>query len=241
MTEKTARVMERMTTAEVVDVLEQVRTAVIPVGSMEQHGSHLPLGCDTIVIVAVAEEASRRTGCLVAPPLHVSYAGWPHPGTVDLSPSLTADVVTDMGASLIDRGCDTVVILTGHGGPENMTALEDAGARLRNRYPAARVEVPFLWTMTYTYGVLGPQWHDSHGGRCETSFLLHVAPELVHRHPGTDRGNVPDGAFLYDPSRDVNVDDPRQADATLGHRIFEEWVEALCQVIRGESVRVPAP
>lgn len=77
---------------------ESKNTIILPVGSTEQHGTHLPVGTDTMVAIALAESAARKAEVLVAPPL---WFGWsPHhmvlPGTITIRPEILIEVVYDV-------------------------------------------------------------------------------------------------------------------------------------------------
>jgi creatinine amidohydrolase len=87
--------MEEMTVKEMVAALKRVRTAIIASGGTEQHGYHLPLSTDYTSAYEIAKEVSRRTNCLVPPPLCYSFSGGKLPGTTDISPETTARVRTE--------------------------------------------------------------------------------------------------------------------------------------------------
>ena len=80
--------------------------AIIPVGSVEQHSLHLPVGTDTYVAITLAEDAANQTGAVVTPPV---WFGWsPHhmvrPGTITIRPEVLADLTYDIIASLAQHG-----------------------------------------------------------------------------------------------------------------------------------------
>lgn len=89
---------------------------IIPIGSTEQHGPHLPLGTDTLIAIAIATDAASETGAIVAPPL---WYGWsPHhmvlPGTVTVRPEVLVELLYDVLQSLAQHGCRKFVLLNGH-------------------------------------------------------------------------------------------------------------------------------
>lgn len=139
----------------------------VPLGSVEQHGPHLPLDTDTRIAVAVAEGlAGRRSGLLVAPALGYGasgeHAGFP--GTLSLGVAALETALVELVRSADDTASG-VVFVCGHGG--NAEPLQRAVDRLIREDRA----------------VLG--WHthvpggDAHAGRTETSLLLALAPHLV--------------------------------------------------------------
>jgi creatinine amidohydrolase len=140
---------------------------VVPLGSTEQHGCHLPLGTDTAVAGAVAEAAAGSLdGALLAPALAYGASGEHEdfPGTVSLGTDALTGLLVEYGRSA-GRWAGRVLLVNGHGG--NLDALRAAGTLLR----AEGRDV--AW---FPCGVPGG---DAHAGRAETSLMLHVEPEGV--------------------------------------------------------------
>jgi creatinine amidohydrolase len=114
--------------------LERDDVVLLPVGSTEQHGPHLPVMTDAAEAIAVAVGAGKRAGVLVAPPV---WYGWtPHhmayPGTITLRPETLTALIEDVGQSLVHHGFKRILILNGHR-VANLPPIEIAVARLRNR------------------------------------------------------------------------------------------------------------
>ncbi|MGY1601402.1 mycofactocin biosynthesis peptidyl-dipeptidase MftE [Geodermatophilus sp. SYSU D00815] len=140
---------------------------VVPLGSVEQHGHHLPLTTDTAVAGAVAEAAADRLdGALLAPALAYGASGEHEgfPGTISLGTEALTGLLVEYGRSAC-RWAGRVLLVNGHGG--NLEALAAAGRVLRHE----RREV--AW---FPCAVPGG---DAHAGRTETSLMLHVEPERV--------------------------------------------------------------
>jgi creatinine amidohydrolase len=114
--------------------LEKEDVVLLPVGSTEQHGPHLPVMTDAAEAIAVAVGVGKRAGVLVAPPV---WYGWtPHhmayPGTVTLRPETLTALIEDVCRSLVHHGFKRIVILNGHR-IANLPPIEIAVARVRNR------------------------------------------------------------------------------------------------------------
>jgi creatinine amidohydrolase len=108
--------LQELTWEEFREAKGSARVVIVPVGSTEQHGPHLPLGTDSMVAITVAEDASRRTGALIAPPL---WYGWsPHhmalDGTISVRAEVLAEVLYDVTESLARHGLKRFVYLNGH-------------------------------------------------------------------------------------------------------------------------------
>lgn len=146
-------------------------TLVLPVGSTEQHGPHLPLDTDTRVAVAVAEGVASALGGIVAPAIAYGASGEHEgfPGTVSIGREALSTLLVEYGRSA-SAWALRLVIVNGHGG--NVDAVSDAVARLvyegrdTSWVPCAPDPADGL-----------PD--DAHAGRAETSLMLHLAPALV--------------------------------------------------------------
>ena len=140
---------------------------VVPLGSLEQHGHHLPLSTDTAVASAVAEAAiPGLDGALLAPALAYGASGEHEhfPGTISLGTEALTGLLVEYGRSAC-RWAGRVLIVNGHGG--NLDALRSAGSLLRTE------------GRDVAWFPCGIPDGDAHAGRTETSLMLHVEPEWV--------------------------------------------------------------
>jgi creatinine amidohydrolase len=140
---------------------------VVPLGSVEQHGPHLPLATDTAVAAAVAADATGSLdGALLAPALAYGASGEHEdfPGTVSLGTEALTALLVEYGRSAC-RWAGRLLVVNGHGG--NLDALRTAGGQLR------REGRDVAWFPCSVHG------GDAHAGRTETSLMLHVEPEGV--------------------------------------------------------------
>ncbi|WP_433527924.1 creatininase family protein [Micromonospora sp. CA-263727] len=173
--------MNLWTTANATDESRRhARVAVLPIGSFEQHGSHLPLATDTIVASAVASALAERYSLFLLPPVTIScsheHAAWR--GTVSISATTLIAIVEDVAASLHRQGIDHLVLVNGHGGNYVLSNLvQEAntdGPRLA-LFPSRRD-----WEQArHDAGLESTSHDDMHAGEIETSILLHVAPDTV--------------------------------------------------------------
>ncbi|WP_327652004.1 creatininase family protein [Micromonospora aurantiaca] len=154
--------------------------AVLPVGSFEQHGSHLPLATDTIVASAIAAAVADRYDLLLLPPITIScsheHAAWP--GTVSISARTLDAIITDVRESLQRSGVARLVIVNGHGGNYVLSNIVQQ-ANLAGPQLALFPNRTAWETACQDAGIVGTLHDDMHAGEIETSILLHVAPETV--------------------------------------------------------------
>lgn len=256
--------LHELTWEEVREHLAADDVILLPVGSTEQHGPHLPLGTDSLTAIGLAVDAALAAGALVAPPL---WYGWsPHhlayPGSITLVPENLTAIVTDIGRSLAYHGFGRLVIVNGHR-EANLAPLRLAQTRLANQTGQAVVIVD-----PYYFGAsVAAEIRESspggigHADELETGHLLHLRPDLVHMARAVRR--MPDERRFFSSDPYVPGDrafaassvdeygrqtapsgvtgDPLPATAAKGRRYHERLVLSLVALIddlRGTEVRL---
>src|SRR5688572_21287177 len=129
-------VMEEMTVETVGRYLQRKRSILIPIGVTEQHGYHLPLNTDALIASRLATQAGREADVLVAPTILQSFSGGSLPGTINISPAVMSQVMSDTLISLVSQGFRNFYLFVCHGGSENARALNDALRVLLRSNPA---------------------------------------------------------------------------------------------------------
>ena len=167
------------------DYVAEESLAVVPLGSTEQHGPHLPLSTDHRIAEALAREAAERTGYLCTPTVNVGVS--PHHkqfhGTMWVDPPQFRDYVGSLSRNLAYHGVDRIVYVNAHGG--NMQHLREVGRRLREDEVAFAVE--WMWDESIPDLVEDLFEHNGpHGGPKETAMMMHIAPELVRKEKLAD-------------------------------------------------------
>jgi creatinine amidohydrolase len=176
--------MERLTVRQVREYLAARRAILLPIGSNEQHGYHLPLGTDTVIARELSRQVGERTGTLVAPALSFTFSGGGLPGTINVSPAVMSLLVQDVLSSLALQGFRQFYLVLAHGGSENLTALGDALKILLRGNPLFEQALVALFPV-WKFDAQGIGWRrafaegDWHAGWLETSLMLALAPELV--------------------------------------------------------------
>ena len=207
----------------------------MPLGSLEQHGPHLPLDTDTRIAVAVAAGAAAgRDGVFVAPPVALGasgeHAGFP--GTLSIGTAALCELLIELGRDA-SRDWESLLLVNAHGG--NRDAVDAALARLcsEGRHTAAFH--------------VNPAGGDAHAGRTETSLLLHLDPDAVcvaRVEPG-EAAPVSGlmGRLRSDGVRAVSpnglLGDPTGATAEEGQRLLAELIAGCARALR--SLLVPEP
>lgn len=227
------------------DYVAEQSLAVVPLGSTEQHGPHLPLSTDHRIAEALAREVAEQTGYLCTPTIDIGVS--PHHkqfhGTMWVDPPQFRDYVESFSRNLAYHGIDRIVYVNAHGG--NMQHLREVGRRLREDEVAYAVEwmwdesIPNLVSEIFEYN--GP-----HGGPKETAMMMHIAPELVKEdklEEARDGGLVDlseSDAYVHgarnfydaiDNTENGVLGDQTDATPEKGELLFEEASEQLVQLL----------
>jgi creatinine amidohydrolase len=174
--------LEHLTPDEVRRVLARDTRLLVPVGTCEQHGPHLPLGCDGIIVRRLAEDLSGAFRILVAPMVAYGVNTESHrafPGNARVRRKTLHRWMNDLLGAWEEGGVEQFVILTAHGHDPHQEAL----TTLRTR--RARVFTVDVFALDFT-GYLDEPLAPAHGGELDTSLLLHLAPELVRMELAQD-------------------------------------------------------
>lgn len=201
---------------------------LVPVGSTEQHGPHLPLSTDSDIAAAVAERtAARLSGPVLAAPVVAfgnsgEHAGFP--GTISIGHEALRVVLIELVRSL-GLWAGRIVLVNGHGG--NIRTLNEAVAQLRAEGHAV------AWTGCDFPG------SDAHAGRTETSVMLHLSPETLDIDAAAAGNTRPIAALMPDLmasgvralAPNGVLGDPSGANAQEGHRLMDALVETTARRI----------
>jgi creatinine amidohydrolase len=191
------------------EYLKERNTILIPVGSTEQHGRHGPLGTDSFVAIQLAEDASKETGVISAPPLLFSWS--PHhmvlPGTISIEPSVLQHLLFQMIKSLSVHGFKNFIVVNGHR-ITNLPWMQIAAQKAQSE-PDVRAVIfdPGYMSREIAselgFGPLG------HAEEAEISQMLYIRPELVKLDEAVD--SVGDRMH----ARPLYHIDPRSTEDTL--------------------------
>jgi len=194
-----------------IERLEKNLPLVIPLGSVEQHGKHLPLCTDTtqVAFIADAVEEQLRDSVIMLPVLWLgsSHHHLDFPGTLSLTPTLYTNVIQQLTKSILGAGFRRLFYLNGHGGNETptsqaLTELAVTDSLARN----ALLAMSSWWAVgkpdVQRHGLETPRI--SHACEYETSLMLWLRPDLVEIEAATDTPRGPYDARLIGP-KPVNL------------------------------------
>ncbi|HLW47735.1 MAG TPA: creatininase family protein [bacterium] len=248
--------LPHLTSPEVAALLRTTDTVILPFGAIEQHGPALPVGTDTLGVIAVSREAARRARVLCAPIVFpgLSSHHMRFPGTITLSEETFCRIVMDAAASLAAHGFRRILLANGHGG--NEATLTYLASRI-TRETAASAMVFGIVELRKIYLAANIDKLDIHAGIGETSSMFYQQPDLVH----TDRLERP--RMALDPWRErlltqvrenpallryitlqlppvheissngcITYGDPADGTPERGKELFDAYVEAMVDFIR---------
>lgn len=226
------------------DYFEDKSLALVPLGSTEQHGPHLPEGTDHLIAEGFAREVAERTGYLCTPTINIGVS--PHHrqfhGTMWADAPVFRDYVESITRNLAYHGIDRVIYVNAHGG--NVDHLREVGRRLRDEEVLYAIE--WMWNDSIPdlvddlFEQNGP-----HGGPKETAMIQHLRPELVH---GDRLEDARDGGIasvdaaetekfgsrtFYDAADNTGngvLGDQTDATAEKGEQMFEAATEQLVKL-----------
>jgi creatinine amidohydrolase len=228
------------------EAAKNVAVIIFPIGSVEEHGDHLPLGTDSIQPEYIALEAAKKTGCLVAPPFKygICNATRNFPGTLTIQFDTLYKVALDVLSELIRNGFSRIIVLSGHAGNSHMVALRLAAQDIVTKNDAAQPEkkvrimvlsdYDFAQEVTLDYA----ETNDGHAGTIETSRVMAIKPELVKKKGEAGVWHMPRFEIVAHPENyfpgGVNGD-PTSASVENGEKINKyiiERVEELVKIIK---------
>ncbi|VFJ14671.1 creatininase family protein [Candidatus Nitrosocosmicus franklandus] len=181
----------------------QIDLAILPLGSTEQHGDHLPLATDTLIVEHISKILSERARMILLPSIFygVSYEHEPL-FNISLDYNVLVDLISNICNSLYKQGIKRVFVINGHHG--NLGLLQYVGQNLFTKYG---IESNFFYFINYWQMI--DQKFD-HAGEIETSLMLAINPELVKMdvsRQGFDITNEKD-KDLYKMGLNMSINSP---------------------------------
>lgn len=208
---------------------------LIPVGALEQHGAHLPLGSNVLIARQICVDLSHEFGVLRAPTFHYGVnvrAERAYAGTASLSRKTLHRAVNELLDAWERHGVQEFILVTGHRHDPHLEALATLVS------DEARVRVIEIWDIDIT-DLLLEQDGPEHAGEAETAVMLYLYPELVRMDRARDLDLKPEdfkrymrGGMLVPPAGSTgSVGRPTAATAETGRRVYDRILDAIRRVV----------
>ena len=228
-----------MTWREVQERLREFPVVIVPIGSTEQHGYHLPIGTDVYLAEALAEKTAEKTGALVYPSIHFGYSwSWrDRIGTVTIRQDILREILKDVVRSVERYGVKILIFMNGH--EANRSVIKYAIREIQDEtdvkvlgmfYPGME-EIYDKYMETPTWGGM------FHACEFETSLMLAVKPETVHMERAVQEYPVRpttygmDNTSIGELSVSGTYGNPVPATEEKGEMMLEQFTENISAVI----------
>ena len=248
-----SRRMDLMAVHEIEESLKSTDIALVPVGAIEPHGRHAPMGSDTFIALEIAERLAAASGGLVFPPvpfgnINLGYDFRYMPGTISLDSKLLIDLHRNIGIELARSGFRRLVFVNGHA--PNTSILHIAAFEIREQ-SGAEVGILVWWTCAPSLieDIKGFNFA-SHGDEIETSLIMasggrdYVDLSAADINSRTLEQITPEELSLYKAKvpftrtldnrwigRSGNMGDPTRATAADGDRIIQRTIEVGLELL----------
>jgi creatinine amidohydrolase len=235
--------LEHMTSPDVKEAAEKGLVAILPIGSIEVHGPHMPTGTDSITAHEIARRASEKEAAVVLPPLYYAYVleNRHFPGTVSLTAKTLLTLLEEVCDEASRNGFKKILIVNGHGGNNALLKvfLNDSLTKKKDYVIYAMIEpwapIPELAAKLSEGRIFG------HACEVETSIGLHlfgdhVKMDNVKREAKLGSTGLPKG--IETPidwqayAVDLYIGDPRHATKEKGKILVDKMIEFLADAIR---------
>ena len=216
------------------EIKSKKRRVIIPLGSIEQHGPHLPVTTDILIAEYIANQISKKIPAYVMPgiPYGVSYE---HESffNISISSDLLSELLTQVCISLAENGFRSIIILNGHHG--NMGVVQYVPQKVASKNPKLNVFSINYWNLI--------EREFDHAGFVETSLMLSINPKLVQMNKAKrgysdkKRLHATYSTFLNNPSsfkitKNGVWGDPTKANSSDGRKIMSTAIKNIIRSIK---------
>ncbi|OUJ19082.1 Fe(2+)-dependent formamide hydrolase involved in riboflavin and F420 biosynthesis ArfB [Methanonatronarchaeum thermophilum] len=240
--------IEEMTTQEIEKAIKNgIETALIMVGSTEQHGPHLPTSTDALIGEILGEKIAQKTNALMAPTIQVGCSDhhMDFKGTITIKPQTLMNLITDYCTSLSKQGFKNIAIISTHGG--NCAPVTTIAPEISKKLDKTKI-IPLssfekhiqIWTeATKNHGIKPGEIN--HAGAAETSILLAEYPELIDKqkikkgYTGEINSSSIFTQGLKSYTKTGVLGNPEKATKKIGKKIIKDSVEYFSKEIKKQT------
>lgn len=230
-------ILENITMKDFKKHLRKTKTIIFPFGTIEEHGEHLPLNTDTLIVNEVMKRVVKKRNVFLAPPLYygVCTTTRQHAGTISITPETLRRITTDLINNAYQKGLRNFILISGHGGGLHMSALKEVAEILIDELKGIRIAVVSPYDILFKeFSRLVDTPNDSHAGELETSLVLSLAPELVkgcsrEEYPKLPKPFVVKNKLKYWPGGVWG--DPSKATKQKGEKAIRVFIKKIVDII----------
>jgi|Deesub1362A_J573_1020465.scaffolds.fasta_scaffold02802_2 creatinine amidohydrolase len=196
--------------------IEKNKPLLLPIGSVESHGAHLPISTDFLITSYVSDELAKRNNWISLPPITYTITVPSRIGNVNISRKTFGNYLNEILKHFIEFGCKKFILVLGHGGPEMKNKIKTVCTKLCKN----QISISAFHILKVLEDLkLVDQTKDRHAGEWETSLILFIHEKLV--------GNV----NIYKNPEDIKrygvFGDPRKATKTKGKKYLKMILEKI--------------
>jgi creatinine amidohydrolase len=235
--------LDELSTKEAEKAAKDDAVVIFPIGSVEEHGDHLPLCTDSVQPEYVALEVARKTGCFVAPSLRygICNATRNFAGTITIGFDTFYKIVNEILSELVRNGFNRIIVLSGHAGNSHMVALRMAAQDIviKKDSSGAEKKTRIMVLSDYDFAKeLTPKFaskKDGHAGTLETSRMMAIKPNLIKTKGSASFTEMPRFEVVAHPEfyfpSGVNGD-PTIASAEKGQKINNYLIDQVAKLVK---------
>ncbi|HET6514439.1 MAG TPA: creatininase family protein [Thermodesulfovibrionales bacterium] len=230
-------ILENITMKEFQKGLRRTKTIVFPFGTIEEHGTHLPLNTDSLIIREVLNVVAKKRTFFLAPviPYGVCTSTKDHPGTLSIAPETLRKLSLDLVSEAYEKGLRNFLLISGHGGSLHMAALKETAEILVDEFEGIRIAAftPYelLWK---ELSKIAETPDDSHAGELETSIVLYFSQGLVKGRAPKEYPKIPKPFIVKNKVRywpGGVWGDPGKATVKKGEKAVKVMAEAVAEIL----------
>ncbi len=235
--------LDELSTNEAAVAAKEGKVVIFPIGSVEEHGEHLPLCTDSVQPEFVALEVAKQTGCLVAPPFRygIVNAGRNFPGTLTIQFNTLYSFAKDVLSELSRNGFHKIIVLSGHAGSSHMVALKVAAQEVvkQDGEEKGKQKTRIMVLSDYDFAdELSPKYaaaNDGHAGTIETARVMAIRPDLIKSKGVPSSYEMPRFEVVLHPEKYFPSGvhgDPTKATAEIGEKINRHVIEQVIKLVK---------